>query len=101
MRLLNKDSVASVASGFGPYAATGVILDYNEKRNGFYVQNSHTGSSLYLKLGAGASSNNYSMILNPDTAIDAGNGGFYLDTTYVGQVSVSGIFSRYSYFELS
>lgn len=95
-------NIAGTISNSGPPSGvTGVILNHNEKRASFYIQNVHTGSVLYVKFGAGASNDNFNLFLKPATvAIDNYDGGTFYSNDWVGPVSVSGLFSRYVAWEM-
>ena len=99
MRDLHVAMSDTVSSGtFG--VTNGTVLTQNVNRSLFFVQNLHTGI-LYLKLGTGASNTSFNVSLKSCTVQDDGNGGAYSDNTWVGPVSVSGVFTRYTAWELS
>jgi len=90
---------SSVATNYGPSGVvpfTGVsaffgqALAANVSRLECFVQNVHTGLPLYVNLGAtAASTGNFSMILNPSTAIGWAGSSFGSDK-YKGAIQVSG-----------
>ncbi len=95
-----KDGVSSTVSS-GTFGVTnGTVISENGRRNFFFVQNLHTGV-LYVRLGTGASNASFNVALKACTAQDDGNGGAYSDNSWVGAVSVSGAFTRYTAWELS
>lgn len=97
MRNLLEGVSDTVSSGtFG--TSNGTVMLHNVNRNLFFVQNLHTGA-LYLKLGTGASNASFNVILKAGTNQDDGNGGAYSDNSWVGPVSVSGLFTRYTAWE--
>ncbi len=85
----------STPSGSFPWnsmtsSITGQILPSNPNRVYFFIQNVHTGQSLYVNLGTqAASTNSFSFILNPSTVVGWG-GATFSDDHYRGPVCVSG-----------
>lgn len=61
-----------------------------------YVQNLDT-DPLAVKLGTGAATNSFSMILQAGTAASDGKGGFVYITDYTGPVSVKAMTGTASY----
>ena len=59
-------------------------------------------AALVAKLAAGASGSDFDIPLQASSAVDAGNGGYYFDSTYQGVVSVynSGASYRYTFIEI-
>ncbi len=79
-------------NGSSPSGVNGTALAQNLNRKMFQVQNCGTGGALYVYLGTGACSTNFSYILSVDTAVDAGKGGVTpLNQTWQGPVSCSGV----------
>lgn len=81
-------------SGASPFTSTttffGQALAANPNRLEMFVQNIHTGTPLYVNLGATAAGTGaFSMILNPSTAIGWAGSSFGSDK-YKGAVQVSG-----------
>jgi len=90
---------SSVATNYGPsgvvpftggIAFFGQALAANSNRLEMFIQNIHTGTPLYVNLGAtAASTGNFSMILNPSTVNNWGGSSFG-SSRYKGAVQVSG-----------
>lgn len=81
-------------SGNYPYTSTqfffGRALPENQSRLEMFVQNTHTGIPLYVRLHTGAASTGaFSMILNPST-VQGWAGSSFGSSTYKGAVQVSG-----------
>jgi hypothetical protein len=84
----------STPSGASPYTSAttffGQALAANPNRIMMFVQNIHTGTPLYVNLGAGAAgTGTFSFILNPST-IQGWGGASFADDHYRGAVQVSG-----------
>lgn len=81
-------------SGAYPYTSTqfffGQALAANANRLEMFVQNTHTGIPLYVRLHTGAASTGaFSMILNPST-VQGWGGSSFGSSRYKGAVQVSG-----------
>lgn len=100
MRNPKNSSISSTISSGSFGTSNGTILERNVSRNLFFVQNLHTGV-LYMRFGTGASNTNFNVSLKACTVQDDGNGGAYSDDTWIGPVSVSGAFTRYTVWELT
>lgn len=69
---------------------TGIALYANTGRKSFFIQNTSSVASLFVKFGSPpVSSGSFSLILNASSAAGAG-GGSITDDRYLGDVSVSG-----------
>lgn len=66
----------------------GVALAANNQRVGFLIQNLDD-AAVYVKLGAGASSTDFSCVLQAGTASNDGKGGVLSDRVYTGVVSIA------------
>lgn len=66
----------------------GTALAANASRKGFSIQNVND-AAVYVKLGAGCSSSDFSFVLKAGSAADDGNGGFYSDLLYTGIVTIA------------
>ncbi len=78
------------------------VASTNTARAGFILQNQGT-NPLYVLLGTGATTSNYSVILKGSTAANDGTGGilsFTSGITYQGAISVAGTSPSYSFQEL-
>ena len=99
------NSISSVVSSGAPGSANGKVLDLNDARSSFYIQNLGTGI-LYVALGDAASTNRFNYILKNGSANDDGNGGVIYNQDWIGPVAVSGQFfgaaglPRYAAWEL-
>lgn len=84
---------ASSFSNFTISGANGDCLSANSTRIAWSIQNLNTGT-LYVKLGTTANTGSWNILLKADSAIDAGNGGQYVDEVamWTGIVSASGLF---------
>jgi len=90
---------SSVATNYGPSGASpfssaaffwGQALAANPARLECFLQNVHTGTPLYVNLGASAASTgSFSMILNPSTMLNWGGSSFG-SSRYKGAIQVSG-----------
>lgn len=87
---------SQINSTTGILTTGGDILTANDGRRWFLVQNLGT-NPLFLKLGTGASSTSFNVILKAGTAADDGLGGAYESQTVVftGIVSVAGTTPRF------
>lgn len=82
-------------SSNGVKSGAGDAIAANLNRTDFQIQNQGT-NVLYVKLGTGATTSNYDMILNGCTVALDGKGGFYANTGYTGIVSVAGTSASYT-----
>lgn len=97
--VITRDQSSSTATNYGPSGASpftsaatffGQALAANANRLEMFVQNIHTGISLYVNLGsAAAGTGALSMILNPST-VQGWGGSSFGSKSYKGAVQVSG-----------
>lgn len=66
----------------------GTALAANPTRSSFCVQNL-AATAVYVKLGSGASSTDFSFVLKAGSAANDGTGGFFSDSLYDGIVSIA------------
>lgn len=69
--------------------AAGTVLAANLDRNQWAIQNLGT-NPLFVRLGAGASTSVFHVLLKGGAGADDGTGGFFSDDLYTGIVSVAG-----------
>lgn len=80
---------ASISNSFMS-GNNGQILGFNQERTAFGIQNIGTGV-LYAKFGTGAASDSFNIILRACILSGDGSSEPYIDTTWKGPVSVSGV----------
>jgi len=85
-RTVPKQTAAS-PSNFTVGTADATVFTLAENQRGF-IQNLDD-TALAVKLGTGASTSSFNMILQAGTAADDGKGGFVMIENYVGEVSVA------------
>jgi hypothetical protein len=82
--------------------ATGAtIISANDGRSGFAVQN-HGTNPLFVRLGAGATTSVYHIVLSAATALSDGKGAIYSqsgNSCYTGIVSAAGTGGLLTYLE--
>lgn len=83
-----KMPTVSIATG-SIFTTNGTAIASNANRIQWSIQNLAT-SSLYVRLGTGASNTNFHVVLEGGTAQDDGKGGFFSNDKYTGAVSASG-----------
>lgn len=91
----NSPSGVSANSSNGVKSGAGTAILDNLNRTDIQIQNQGT-NALYVKLGTGATTSNYDVILNACTVALDGKGGFYANTGYTGAVSVAGTSPSYT-----
>lgn len=69
--------------------AWGTCILTNKNRKNWFIQNLSTGI-VYVKHGAGASSVSYNYLLKSNSSLEAGDGGTITDSSFLGDISISG-----------
>lgn len=72
----------------------------NSNRKGWSIQNLGT-NALYVRFGANASTTVFHVALKAGAVNDDGNGGYYSDEMWKGEVTIAGTSPRYTVAELT
>jgi len=87
-QILNEEFGKVGAATSAIISADGTALAANANRKAFSIQNL-AAVAVYVKLGAGASNADFSIVLKAGSAANDGTGGSFTDTSYTGIVTIS------------